>query len=71
MKTIDHFNLIQVYNIHQINNATCVFMELIDGGDFFTYIEGRVCLSESESRFHAYQLMKGLMYLHARNITHR
>lgn len=52
-----------------------IFLQLCTGGDLFTYItsyaekDSRLC--EAEGKYIMYQLLKGLMYLHDKMISHR
>ncbi|ORX35887.1 kinase-like domain-containing protein [Kockovaella imperatae] len=47
-----------------------VFMELVTGGDLFSHLE-RSTLTEGEVAFLAYQLCKGIGYLHELRLAHR
>jgi len=52
-----------------------IFLQLCTGGDLFTYISSqaeRQCrLVEGEAKYIMYQILKGLVYLHSKNISHR
>ncbi|PBK77372.1 kinase-like protein [Armillaria solidipes] len=58
-------------------DAICshIFLQLCTGGDLFTYItsyaekDSRLC--EAEAKYIMYQLLKALMYLHDKSISHR
>ena len=52
-----------------------IFLQLCTGGDLFTYISSyaeRQCrLLEGEAKYVMYQILKGLVYLHDKSISHR
>lgn len=48
-----------------------VIMPLMKGGDLFSYLHRYAGLSELEVKFMACQLVKGIRYLHDRDMAHR
>lgn len=47
-------------------------MELVQGGEFFTYLQAREApLSEEEARFYAACVVLGLEYMHDRGVAWR
>lgn len=48
-----------------------IFLQLCTGGDLFTYIVDHTRLCEGEAKYIMYQLLKALMYLHDKMISHR
>lgn len=46
-------------------------LELVEGGELFTYISSDNGLEESQAQFIFYQLLQGVKYLHQNNISHR
>ncbi|KAJ1921558.1 hypothetical protein H4219_000595 [Mycoemilia scoparia] len=71
LRAIDHANIVRVYDVFETEKHVYIFMPLISGGDLFDYILSNARLPEEEAKFHTYQLMLALKYLHERNITHR
>ncbi|GBE77811.1 Meiosis-specific serine/threonine-protein kinase mek1 [Sparassis crispa] len=79
MKEVDillrltHPNINRVWAANYNSSFVHIFLELCTGGDLFSYIVGhtdsRLC--EGEAKYIMYQLMKGLKYLHDRQISHR
>ncbi|KAH9948164.1 kinase-like protein, partial [Amylocystis lapponica] len=71
--SLHHPNINRVWAAHSDTNFLHIFLELCTGGDLFSYIvshtDSRLC--ESEAKYIMYQLMKGLMYIHDRLISHR
>ncbi|KAF9513037.1 hypothetical protein BS47DRAFT_1485885 [Hydnum rufescens UP504] len=48
-----------------------MFLELCTGSDLHVWLSARTTPSEPESKYIAYQLMRGLAYLHENDIAHR
>jgi serine/threonine protein kinase len=47
-------------------------MELVQGGEFFTYLQAREApLAEEEARFYAACVVLGLEYMHDRGVAWR
>ncbi|KAK0208191.1 kinase-like domain-containing protein [Desarmillaria ectypa] len=68
-------NINRIYDSEVNGNFIHIFLQLCTGGDLFTYItsytekESRLC--EAEAKYIMYQLLKALMYLHDKSISHR
>ncbi|SJL05588.1 uncharacterized protein ARMOST_08945 [Armillaria ostoyae] len=68
-------NINRIYDSEVNGNFIHIFLQLCTGGDLFTYItsyaekDSRLC--EAEAKYIMYQLLKALMYLHDKSISHR
>ena len=76
MKTINHRNVQGLLDMLEVTNSdefTCQMsvLELVTGGDLYSYLDKYCSLSEREVQFFGWQLLKGLEYLHDRHIAHR
>ncbi|KAI0068281.1 kinase-like protein [Artomyces pyxidatus] len=75
LAAVHHPNISRVLDVEETDRFLHIFLELCTGGDLFTYItshtetEGRLC--EGEAKYIMYQLLKGLQYLHQKEISHR
>jgi len=74
MRTVDHPNIVKTLDVFDTEDTIYIVMEYLPGGDLFDVIAS---LSEDSqfSEVHAAhvmtQILKGIEYLHARNIVHR
>lgn len=68
LKYIDHFEEI---NEQQNKNFVNIVMEYLNGGDLAAYINKNGCLHESKVVSIAWDIAKGLEYLHKLGIIHR
>lgn len=76
MKRIRHSNVQAVLDTFQTRTAPgemidAVVLELVTGGDMYSYIQRFGTLMEREVQFFAYQLLHGLSALHEAGIAHR
>ena len=76
MRVIDHLNvqgLLDSMNAQDAAGAPCELhvLELVTGGDMFSYLAKYNSFTEAEVQFFGWQLLKGLEYLHQRDIAHR
>ncbi|RLN94961.1 hypothetical protein BBJ28_00021667, partial [Nothophytophthora sp. Chile5] len=71
LKRNRHLNVIQLYEV--IDSPDCIFliMEHVDGGEMFEYIVAHHRIREPEAAFLFRQIVDGLAYLHANEVTHR
>ena len=71
LRTIDHPNIIKVYNSFEDEDNLCMLLELCEGGELFA----RICEKERYSEVDAQKVLKsiaeGLHYCHERKIVHR
>ena len=66
-----HPNILQLTGVYDDEDTRCLFMELAMGGDLFDKIVEKVVFTEEEARVVVKQILRALVYLHARNIAHR
>ena len=51
--------------------ALCIVLEFCAGGELFEYVANSGRFSEEVARAYFHQLITGLEYMHANNISHR
>lgn len=76
LKTIDHPNVLRLFDAVEekhgdLAGMTHMFLQLVTGGDLFSYMEKHMALCEDEVRWMAWQLLGALAYLHGKDIAHR
>ncbi|KAG8786632.1 Meiosis-specific serine/threonine-protein kinase mek1 [Serendipita sp. 397] len=71
LRKLRHPNINAVYGFDSSGDNLHIFLELATGGDLFSYMAKYGSLGEGESRYIAFQLMKGLQYIHRLLISHR
>jgi hypothetical protein len=76
LKTIDHPNVISLFDAVEekhgdLEGMMHLFLQLVTGGDLFSYMEKHRALCEEEVRWMGWQLLAALAYLHGKNIAHR
>ena len=71
LKTLDHPNIIKIYEIIENDEVYFIIMEYCKSGELFNYIVKNKRLSEEISSFFFYQLINGINYLHNQGICHR
>ncbi|KAI9007498.1 hypothetical protein CLU79DRAFT_712017 [Phycomyces nitens] len=72
MQMLDHPNIVQYYGMEVHRDKVYIFMEYCENGSLGALMEqyGRI-EDEMYIMDYAYQLLKGLSYLHGNNIVHR
>jgi len=65
------FNVSEVFEVLDTQNAIYLIMEHIDGGELFDFIVKQKRLEERQACFLFHQILDGLEYLHSNNISHR
>ncbi|KAI3430680.1 hypothetical protein D9Q98_005269 [Chlorella vulgaris] len=64
--------LVNLVSSFQDSHSLYMVMELVQGGEFFTYLQNREApLSEDEARFYAACVILGLEYMHDRGVAWR
>ena len=71
LKKLNHINIITIYEIIENKNNYYIVMEYASNGNLFNYIIKNEHLSEKESSYFYYQLLKCIEFIHSNNITHR
>ncbi|KAI7866076.1 hypothetical protein BDF14DRAFT_1818514 [Spinellus fusiger] len=72
MQMLDHSNIVQYFGMEVHRDKVYIFMEYCENGSLGSLMEqyGRI-EDEMYIMDYAYQLLKGLAYLHGNNIVHR
>ncbi|XP_028752259.1 serine/threonine-protein kinase ATG1a isoform X2 [Neltuma alba] len=71
LSTIDHPNIIRLFDVIQTNDRIYLILEYCNGGDLATYIHRRGKVSESIARHFMRHLAAGLMVLQEKHLIHR
>jgi eukaryotic-like serine/threonine-protein kinase len=71
MYSLQHPNIVQVYDYGQTDGKYFIVMELIDGTDLRRYLHSRGILDTENTVKIAYNVSLGLGYAHHRDIVHR
>jgi len=72
LKVCQHPNLIQFFDVFENQDYIYIVMEVLIGGDFFSYLHERnFIISENRARELAHQIANAIYYLHSFGIAHR
>lgn len=71
LKTLDHPNIVKLYEVFTEDENVFLVQEYLSGGELFDYITDQDHLSEIEAATIFSQIIKSLIYWHRNNITHR
>eukprot|EP00744_Colponema_vietnamica_P003867 GILI01005857.1.p1 GENE.GILI01005857.1~~GILI01005857.1.p1 ORF type:complete len:557 (+),score=127.86 GILI01005857.1:57-1673(+) len=71
LRSLDHPNIIRLYETWQDNVNLYLVMELCSGGELFERIYKSGSLSEKDAAVLMKQILSGLRYCHAHNVVHR
>jgi serine/threonine protein kinase len=71
LKSILHYNIIQIYSVIETPTKIFLIMEYASGGELFEYIVLKKKLPESEACRFFQQIINGITYLHTLGIVHR
>lgn len=71
MRTLDHPNIIRLFEVYEDKKYIYFVMELCTGGELFETVTEEGHFSEDKARASFIQLMKAINYLHGRKICHR
>jgi len=66
-----HKNIIKCLDVIETKTFVYIVMERVRGGDLFYLLEKRKFLSEAESVYITYHLLRALHYIHSCGIMHR
>lgn len=71
LSKLSHSNLQTLLDFIPLPSGSIAILELYTGGDLFAYLEQHGALTEREVSFFAWQLIKGIRFLHDKRIAHR
>lgn len=71
LRTLNHQNIVQIYDIFDSSRETYVVMEYLAGGELLDLITESDHLSEKNSKQVIREVLQAVQYLHARGIVHR
>lgn len=71
LRTLDHPNILKVYEYFEDQDHYYIVMEYCEGGDIFDKIERNGKISERYAAKVMIYLLKGVNYLHSRHVVHR
>ncbi|XP_011361609.1 serine/threonine-protein kinase MARK2-like [Pteropus vampyrus] len=71
LKSLNHPNIVKLFEIIDTEKTLFLIMELVDGGDLYSYLEGCGRMLEHEAQGIFRQLISAVHYCHQRGIIHR
>lgn len=71
LKTVDHPNIIKLFDCYYDSNYYYMVEEYCSGGDLYDYIRKQKYFSENKAAKIMLQLLSAISYLHKKNIVHR
>lgn len=71
LKDLDHLNIVQYLGFEKKTNIYSLFLEYVAGGSVGSLIRMYGRFDEQLIRFLTIQVLRGLSYLHSRNMLHR
>ena len=71
LKTVDHPNIIKLFDCYYDRNFYYMVEEYCSGGDLFDYIQEEKCFTEKKAKIIFKQLLSAINHLHKKKIVHR
>jgi calcium-dependent protein kinase len=71
LKTLDHQNILKIYEYYEKNNILYLVTELLNGGDLFERLDKLKSFSEKIAAKYMKQIFSAVYYLHKKKIIHR
>ncbi len=71
LKTVDHPNIIKLFDCYYDRSFYYMVEEYCSGGDLFDYIQKEKCFTEKKASIIFRQLLSAVNHLHKKNIVHR
>jgi calcium-dependent protein kinase len=71
LKSADHPNIINFYEIYQDENNFFIVTEFCEGGELFDHIMEKGTLSEKEAAIIILKVVSAISHLHEKGISHR
>jgi calcium-dependent protein kinase len=70
MRSLDHPNIIKVYEVYDYQDEYTLILEAMSGGELYKKVKGKK-LPERIARIYMKQIIRTLIYLHSQGIVHR
>eukprot|EP00045_Choanoeca_perplexa_P009187 m.87635 g.87635 ORF g.87635 m.87635 type:complete len:607 (+) comp14787_c0_seq1:264-2084(+) len=71
MKSLDHPNIVKLYEVIDTERKLYLVMEYASGGEVFDYLVSHGRMKEKEARIKFRQIVSAIQYCHAKGIVHR
>ena len=71
LKTVDHPNIIKLFDCYYDSNYYYMVEEYCSGGDLYDYLRKQRHFSEKKAAHILHQLLSAVNHLHSKNIVHR
>ncbi|GAA5980438.1 hypothetical protein JCM5350_001501 [Sporobolomyces pararoseus] len=72
LKKASHPNINKIVDVEIVDGIVHIFLELVSGGDLFSYLVKKGRLDAPEAKWIIYQVFQALVYLHEEiNVAHR
>lgn len=71
LKTLDHKHIVKYLGLVDSDNHINMILEFVENGSLLQMINKLGVFPESLAAIYAAQMLKGLIYLHEKNVTHR
>ena len=71
LKSMDHVNIIKVYEVYQYEGNLCIVQEYCKGGELFDRIIKNGSISENQAAKYMLQIVSAVQYMHSKGIVHR
>ena len=71
MSSVQHPNIIHIYEVFENKEKMVLVMEIAAGGELYDFLSERKCLEENEARRIFRQIATAVYYCHKHNICHR
>ncbi|PWA25546.1 hypothetical protein CCH79_00019885 [Gambusia affinis] len=71
MKTLNHPNIVQLFEVIETEKTLYLVMEYASGGEVFDYLVAHGRMKEKEARAKFRQIVSAVHYCHQKNIVHR
>ena len=71
LKQLKHENIVTYIGTQKNKNKLLIFLEYLSGGSISSLLKRYGKLNERIIRLYTFQILKGLEYLHNKNVMHR
>ncbi|XP_075700524.1 death-associated protein kinase 2-like isoform X2 [Rhinoderma darwinii] len=70
LQQLEHPNIMRLHDVFACKAEMVLILELIRGGELFDFIAEKEALSEEDAIVFLEQILKGVFYIHSKNIAH-